>query len=167
MIPDDDGDSLGPHLAAIARSRRVQAYALTALRWLAPMLMGSVAVPTFRWVETRYDRASAEALVRRVTQLERVTGLPPTPAEAAAVRSLQDQVIELRGMLLAAEQRVLEREYKLYSLLVVEASRGHARQALDTFERLARCAGEVGSAPNPYHCAQRPAEAAAGLLQKL
>lgn len=165
-MPDtDDGDSLAPHIAAIARSRRAQAYALTALRWLAPAFMGSVAVPAFKWVESRYDRASAEAVVLRVTQLERVTGLPPVPAEAAE-HTLRDQVAELRGLLFATEQRVLEREYKLYSLLVVEASRGHTRQALDAFERFARCAGEVGSAANPYHCAQRPAEAASGLLQK-
>lgn len=164
VIPDD-GDSLGPHLAAIARSRRAQAYALTALRWLAPMLMGSVAVPTFKWIETRYDRASAEALGLRLTRLERVTGLPPTEAESRE-RALRDQMLELRTHLDLIEQRMLEREHQLYALLVAEANRGHVRQALDAFERLARCVGEVGAAPSPYRCAQRPAEAAAGLLQQ-
>lgn len=164
-VSDDDGDSLGPHLAAIAHSRKAQAFALSAVRWLVPLLMGSVAVPSFKWLESRYGRADAEQVVLRVTRLERVTGLPPTDAESH-VRTLRDQVVELQDRLMSVEQRALEREHELYSLLVAEANRGRARQALDAFERAARCLGEVGSGTNPYRCAQRPAEAAAPLLQK-
>lgn len=111
-------DSLSPHLIALAKSQRARA-----LAWRAATLFAAVAgYPAFQWLQTRYDRASAEALTARVAGMERVTGLPPIDPRTGMTipdeHSLRDRVKALEEQIAGWDAAQREHDIEVYERLV-------------------------------------------------
>jgi len=167
----DERDSLGPHVAAIAKSKRVQSLALKAV----PLLLTAAIYPAFTWLTTRYDTESAKLLTARTGVVERIVGLPSPEQSITNEKTLRDRVLVLERESSLRHQEELRHDHELYSRVVSVAAAtternaalrsAAARAAVSAYDRACNCWGEVGNVDRPYRCDGEPAKAAAQALE--
>lgn len=160
----EDRDSFIAGLEQAAKSDRGKLFAAAFLRWVGPLLIGSVVLPAWGWATTRYDRKEAELLVARVAELERSAGLPQPGAGGGP--TLRERIGQLEALGKEREQLDLQKVHAAYAS-VVELAIGlkpaaprAVRDALEAYELVAQCRGKPGDPLAPFTCAVPPRQAA-------
>lgn len=102
---DDRGDSLAPHIYAIAKSKRTRRAAWSILRWLVPIVMGGLVVPAWQTVsgwlhQVRQDHIDFGVAKAHLTVLEN--------AKTATDRDSAAEANEVRHAIVASVRAHVE-----------------------------------------------------------